>query len=244
MERIFQILKTLDFGTKNPARFTSLQIMNAFKQGMVHLPPLRKIGGGGNCASIAIIKAAIGTFGFENVFKSVIIDDKNQRFLIDLKDDDTTVYNLSFEDYFYGADKSAFMKYEQNQVSEDILEFSKFCFAVMAEVKRNEFRSFNTYKRAVTDLNKGESAPYIHTYLGLPVVDLENVSVDNLSLLENLVVWNGPHAVYSSIGFYDEAFSELHNQHIDPIQPLNGLKNIHGDGTTEYNPIGAQILSN
>jgi hypothetical protein len=48
------------------------------------------------------------------------------------------------------------------------------------------------------------------------------------------VVWNPPHAIYSSEGYYDEFFSG-HND----IELLEKLKHIHGGGTIKDNPKGA-----
>ncbi|MFD2941499.1 hypothetical protein [Flavobacterium notoginsengisoli] len=243
MEPIKEIIRSLNFGTDNPNMFNVEQVMNSFKQGRVKLPLLKKIGGGGNCASVAIIKAAIGTFGFENVFKSIVIDDINQRFLVDLRDRKKTVYSLSFKNYKRAAEMCDFEQFGTDGSSKNILEFAKFCFAVMAEIKRNEYRINRSYRRAVDDLNKGESTYYIHEYLGLNANDIKDISIENLSTIKNLILWNPPHAVYSSEGFYDEAWSEVNGKKIDPIQPLSMLAKIHGDGTLKYNPIGAQTLS-
>lgn len=217
--------------------------MNAFKQGIVDLPPLWRIGGGGNCASIAIIKSAIGTYGFDNVFKSIIVDAANKRYIIDLRDEDTTVYTLSFANYEHACKKSSFILKGDDQSSKDILEFANFCFAVMAEVKRNEYRINKSFERAINDLNKGESAVDIHAYLGLTPTKVKDVSIQNLSTLKNLIIWNPPHAVYASEGYYDEAWEEdSQGNKIEPIQPLNMLKEIHGDGSTNDNPVGAQFF--
>lgn len=242
MIRITEIIKTLEFSSKKASPFTSDQIFKAFKQGTVDLPLLRKLGGGGNCASVALIKAAIGTFGFNNVFKSIIIDEVNNRYIIDLKDDDKSLYSLSFENYKIGAIKSAFETEEHDETSLNIFEFAKFCFAVMAEVKRWDYRFNNSYQRAIIDLNKGEYADYIHEYLGLTAVEVANLSIANLSQQKNMVLWNGPHAVYSSEGYYDEFFSELNHVPLDGKQPIEMLKEVHGDGSEKYAPVGANTF--
>jgi len=242
MKRIDQIIAKLQFGSNKPSQFTKEKICNSFKQGRVDLPLLMRIGGGGNCASVALIKAAIGTFGFDNIFKSIVIDNQNKRYLIDLKDDDSMVYSLSFNDYEYGATKSAFEPYESDEISKDIFEFAKFCFAVLAEVKRCDYRVNKRYARAINDLNKGEETKYIHEYLGLNADTVKDISIKNLSSLKNLVAWNGPHAVYSSEGVYDEFFEEHNKEKLAPIQPLSMLKIIHGNGTSKDDPIGAYKL--
>lgn len=237
MSEINSILNSIASGDpRNPV--TKEQLCNAFKQGTVHLPRLRRIGGGGNCASVAVIKAAIGTLGIDNVFKSVIVDQRNSRYIIDLRDEDAAMYHLSFGDYEVGARGSAFELTGNDTISRELFEFARFCFAVMAEVKRKEYRINRKYTRAVADLNKGESAYYIHSYLGLKATDVKDVSILNLSSLKNLIVWNNPHAVYSSEGVYDEFF-EKH----ESIEPLSRLQEIHGDGSNEDRPVGAQIVS-
>ncbi|CAL2080932.1 conserved hypothetical protein [Tenacibaculum sp. 190524A05c] len=237
MERLLQIIDSLDFGNQNNEAFTFEQVANAFKQGTVNLPFFSSFGGGGNCASVALIKASIGTFGFSGIFKSIIVDHARARFLIDLIDDDETTYNLSFEDFRYASEKSAFKLNNDDELSKNILVFAHFCFAVMAEVKRKTYRRNRRYKRAITDLNKGESTIYIHELLGLEKETITDVSISNLTSFQHIVVWNWPHAVYSNEGFYDEFF----NGHND-IEPLDNLKNIHGDGTEGDNPVGAYLL--
>ena len=161
MERIIEIIEKLDFGNPTNEVFTFEVVANAFKQGRVNLPLFRRIGGGGNCASVALIKASIGTFGFSGVFKSIIIDQQKKRFLIDLIDDDETTYNLSFNNFKYASKMSAFELNKEDEVSKNILDFSNFCYAVMAEIKRSTYRRNRKYKRAIHDLNKGESTEYI-----------------------------------------------------------------------------------
>lgn len=237
MERILRIIEVLDFGNPNAESYTFEQIANAFKQGRVELPLLRKIGGGGNCASIALIKAAIGNFGFSGIFRSIIIDTQKNRFLIDLIDDDETTYGISFKNFKSARSKSAFELNNEDEISKDIFEFSNFCYAVMAEIKRRTYRRRRRFKRAITDLNKGESTRYIHELLGLEKEKIVDVSIKNLSLYKHIVVWNPPHAIYSGEGYYDEFFSS-HND----IEPLEELKNIHGGGTEKDNPKGAYKL--
>lgn len=237
MERIIRIIEKLDFGNPNKEKFTFEQIANAFKQGRVDLPLFRRIGGGGNCASIALIKAAIGNFGFSGIFNSIIVDYSNERFLIDLIDDEEKTYSLSYNNFRYASKKSSFELNNSDDISKEILEFSNFCYAVMAEIKRGTYRRRRKYKRAITDLNKGELTKYIYELLGLEMQIINDISLDNLSTKKHIVVWNPPHAVYTSEGKYDEFF----NGHND-IEPLKELKNIHGGGTDKDNPSGAYIL--
>jgi hypothetical protein len=74
---------------QNPA-ITDTSIFNSFKQGIISIRnPVRKIGGGGNCASVAVIKAAIGTFGVNKVFNSVTYDQDEEMYTIVLQNEDT-----------------------------------------------------------------------------------------------------------------------------------------------------------
>lgn len=237
MERIIRLLDNTDFSASTHASFSFETVANAFKQGRVRLPLLRSIGGGGNCASIALIKAAIGTYGFAGTFKSVLVDHQNKRFLIDLRDAEDRVHHLSFKNYRRAARKSAFVLHDQTETAKDILAFAEFCFAVMVEIKRQTYRWNRRYKRAITDLNKGEATAYIFELLGFSIKSIKDVSIENLRTLEHLVLWNPPHAVYSSRGYYDEFF----NGH-QSIEPLSELKNIHGGGTPKDDPVGAYVL--
>lgn len=212
-------------------------MFTAFKQGTVHLPPILRIGGGGNCASVAVIKSAIATFGF-NVFRSIIVDQPGQRYLIDLRDDDDSTYSVSFANYEFASERSAFALTGTDEISSDIYEFAKFCFSVMAEVKRLTFRRRQSYVRSVNDLNKGESAEDIFEFLGVSASQINDLSLRNLSKIKNLVVWNKPHAVFCSEGNYDEFFKGYEGK-----LSLGQLQIIHGDGSDEYKPVGAYSLS-
>src|SRR4249919_1300138 len=67
---------------------TDEQLFNAFKQDIVSFESKwKRFGGGGNCASIALIKAAIGTFGINGVFKNVSVDSVNKLVHVRLKND-------------------------------------------------------------------------------------------------------------------------------------------------------------
>jgi len=234
MERLITILNSIEYGIVAPENYSFDQIANAFKQGRVKLPLLRRMGGGGNCASIALIKSAIGSLGFSGIFQSVIIDTNKKRFLIDLIDDEERTYSLSFRNYKYAKRKSSFELNRNDETSLEIFEFSNFCYAVIAEIKRTNYRRNRRYKRAITDLNKGEATKYIYGNLGVDKQKIGDVSIENLGSYKHIVVWNSKHAVYASEGMYDEFF----NGHND-TEPLEKLKEIHGNGTNKHNPKGA-----
>ncbi len=241
MQRILRIISNLNFETSNPNLIEPKIIMNAFKQGRVNLPFFRRIGGGGNCASIALIKAAIGTYGFDCVFKKIEVDNTNELFVIYLRDEDNASYTLSFFDFQFAKSKSSFELFNNDEVSKDVLEFSNFCFAVMAEIRRSAYRINREYRRAINDLNKGEDSRYIHELLGVSVESVVNCTIDNLKSYSNLLLWNDDHAVYFDKGLYDEAWMSEEDG-IAPIETLDRLSEIHGDGTRGEDPTGAQIL--
>jgi hypothetical protein len=63
--------------------------------------------GGGNCASVAVIKAAIATYGVNNVFKNVKDNPQLKEYLITLRDG--RVISLNYDRTTYGIKKSAFI---------------------------------------------------------------------------------------------------------------------------------------
>jgi hypothetical protein len=226
------------FSNSQVIQVTDQQLFNAFKQDIVKFQgTLSRFGGGGNCASIALIKASIGTFGINGVFKNVTFDSANSILHVTLRNDD--IVDLTFDRFNNGKEYLSIQKIGDDDMSKQIADYARFCFAVMC--RREQLLlgyNRNHFYRGVDKLNKGQSAGEIYTLLGLKNEPIENLSFDNLNNYKNLVVYNGPHAVYSSSGYYDEFFSGT----ITGIEPLSKLNSFHCKTETGRPILGAYIL--
>lgn len=202
---------------------TDQQLFKAFKQDIVKFQgTLSKFGGGGNCASIALIKSAIGNFGINGVFKNITIDSVNKMVHVTLRDDATV--DLTFNKYNNGKKYFSIQKIGDDNISKQIADYARICFAVMC--RREQLKlgyDKNRFYRGVDKLNKGQAAEDIYTLLGLKNEIITDLSFDNLKNFKNLVVYNRPHAVYSSSGNYDEFFRGT----VTGIEPLNRLNFFH-----------------
>jgi hypothetical protein len=216
---------------KAPVTVTSKQLMTSFKQGTARFSSITygMTPGGGNCASIAIIKAALGSYGLYGVFQSVSVDKEKKVYTIYLRNGEKV--DLSFDRYKMAADYFAYDKKRvgSGAISKEILEYSKFCFAVMARVKQLKRTKFTEkyFYHAVDNLNKGEGAETIHELLGLPSYDISDPSTTKLNIEKHMMVWNGPHAVYAYNGEYDEAFVGVGSD--TGIEKLSTLETEHCD---------------
>ena len=93
-------------------------------------------------------------------------------------------------------------------------------------VRSKQLQMGNDFKywfKASNKLNKGQYGGDIYKLLGLEKDNIDDLSIDNLKKFKNLVVWNSPHAVYSSSGNYDEFFRGT----ATGIEPLNRLGDFH-----------------
>lgn len=221
---------------------TEQQLFGAFKQDFVKFQGIiQKLKpGGGNCASIALIKAAIGTFGVNGVFKNVSIDSANR--IVNVTLQDNSLVDLNFDRLKNGKEYFFIEKIGTDETSKMIADYARFCFAVMCR-KKQMIKGYNKYGKAVDKLNKGQDASEIYKLLGLKKEQIEDFSIDNLKNYRNVVTYNVPHAVYSSSGNYDEFFKDnsAGGQYIS-IQPLDKLSTIHCRSGSTCSITGAYIL--
>lgn len=169
-------------------------LFNAFKQGNVN--------GGGNCASIALIKAAIGTFGVGNVFTSSK-DEENKILLVRLKDD--TSYSIPFSEIDLSIKENGFKIKSQLDQALKIKAYADTCFAVMVKVQE-KIQKYDSYEKSLSSLLNGYYTPNVYKLLG---VEFKEIPKEDLKNNANVIFYNYYHAVYSSFGYYDETKSLL-----------------------------------
>lgn len=170
-------------------------LFNAFKQGSVK--------GGGNCASIALIKAAIGTFGIDSVFSYSAAPNGNS-ITVKLKNDSTI--EVKYSEILEATKANGFKIKSTDPKAALIKAYADTCFAIM--VKMNEIIwEYPSFKEALEGLLNGYNTPAVHDLLGL---EFENISTDLAALRanKNIIFYNSYHAVFSSYGYYDETKSK------------------------------------
>lgn len=159
-----------------------------------------KQGKRGNCVSIAVIKAAIGTYGLDGVFKNVDITDEGN-YQIEMKD--SFKLTLRKHEINKAAKYSRFLKGE----SEDIREKAYFYFAAMAkrvlvEGKIDVFSARNTLRNALRSLNNGENYLEGVEWLGL-LNNYKKVSKTEINNYKHIIGVSAKHCYYISEGFID-----------------------------------------
>ncbi len=169
-------------------------LLNSFKQGIVF--------GGGNCVSIGVIKAAIGTFGIDKVFTSITVSDNIS---VGLRSGELVV--LTKEEMKLAIDSAGFVLKNKDAVSVRIKNYADTCFAVMSKHLQNMLH-YQTFVKAIHDLNNGYTTAEIDTVIGLKFQEVKPHKTKKLSSYKNLVIYNTYHTIFASDGFYDESWNE------------------------------------
>jgi hypothetical protein len=178
-------------------------LFKAFKQGRVQ--ENAKVAG--NCVSVAIIKAGIATFGFNNIFLNVDRDSSKKLTRIILRDG--TKLNLTFDEEAMARTRSKFRQSktispEEKDSCDKVMDFAQFCFAVICKNKQMQNPSkLTSYNMAIRDVNLSEPASEAYKLLGF-FMEPVNADVATLNSTKNLVIYNLKHCVFASNGFYDE----------------------------------------
>lgn len=167
-------------------------LFNSFKQSNVN--------GGGNCASIALIKASIGTFGIGKVFTSKK-DDVNKVLNVTLRDNNS--YEIKYSELDESIKENGFKIKSQNSEAKNIKAYADTCFAVMVRVNEKIWE-YDSYTESLSSLLNGYNTPNVYRLLG---IKFKQISTDELSNNNNIIFYNSYHAVYSSYGYYDETKS-------------------------------------
>ena len=176
----------------------NMRILNAFKQGVID--------GSGNCASIALIKAAIDRYGVGNVFSS-LRDASGERYFVILHSGKELM--LTYEEIERAARKAKFTESSDPTVRA-IKLYADTCFAVMAkhlQVNQSlqaDASKYDDFDKAIEDLNDGFFTPAIAEVLGLRITPIKS-TVRVIRRKSAAVVYNVYHAAYASYGIYDEA---------------------------------------
>ncbi|MEB2777466.1 hypothetical protein SYJ56_19280 [Algoriphagus sp. D3-2-R+10] len=170
--------------------------------------------GAGNCASVALIKAAMFTFGHEVI--SYVKEGKDYK--VTLKNGDSV--SFSEDELSYAKKESSFIigkSEDENEKKEfqKILDFAHLCFAVICKMAQlngdfsSRFSKFiipENFEIAVEIINDGTLTPQVYEFLGLE----EHVTPTFRYKLKKrvkqplgMVIWTKSHAMYCSEGSFD-----------------------------------------
>lgn len=168
-------------------------LFNAFKQGSVD--------GGGNCASIALIKASISKYGIDSVFLDIKTENENYSVLLRSNE----IIQLTKEEFNIVKLQNGFELKDSTEEAIQIYNFAQFCFAVM--IKKNQAIEKISFSKSISDLNDGYDTKLVNQLLGLKFKKIKPKKASKLSDLNHLVIYNTYHAVYADLGIYDEAWN-------------------------------------
>lgn len=195
---------------KNPIMTTSKQLIRAFYQGKNE-----ENAGAGNCASIALIKAAINTFSF-NVFD---LEDNGDTKIVTLKNGEQVSFDKS-ELILTSKNSSFILGNAKDELEIDLfpklLDYAHICFVVMCKMimkfgdynkRLDEFIYPDNIELALETLNDGTNTPNVYELLGLenhvsPVIRYRNLR-KIVNQQPSCVAWSGAHTVFASNGYYD-----------------------------------------
>lgn len=185
------------------------KLIKAFYQGKD-----KEMLGAGNCASVAIIKAAMFTFQYD-VFKHQLNGDV---YSVILKNGEKI--SFSKDEYAYATEESSFIpgraenKIEQKTFME-ILKYANLCFTVICKMAQkhgdysSRFSKFITpdnFKLAVEIINDGTLTPEVFELLGLEEYVSPTYRINLLKRIKSknaTVIWTKSHAMFAAEGYFD-----------------------------------------
>lgn len=168
---------------------------------------------GGNCTSVALIKAAIDAFGLDNVF---IASPTANGYDINLKNG--AKLEVSNQELKQAAAGSGFVlcediaDAEEQTLYERILSYAHLCFTVIIKQAQLHGEPFNgtertvykNFSEAMYGVNDGLSAPSCYYFLGLEKHAQPMGWLSSTHGINAIVSWSAHHTVYVCDGFYDQ----------------------------------------
>lgn len=170
--------------------------------------------GAGNCASVALIKAAIYSYGFDVLQYEV----RGHTYHVKLKNGDDIAFTK--EELAYASKQSSFIqgKTENDETRKQykkILDYAHICFATICKMaqkhgdysqRRSKIVVPDDFEEAVEIINDGTLTPEVYEFLGLE----DNVSPVYRKRIwrwikgkKGLVIWTKSHAMFAANGYFD-----------------------------------------
>jgi len=172
----------------------------------------------GNCVTVAFIKAAIGTFGVNNVFRSVNRDEDKKQYNIMLRNG--SIVLLGFGELETATSVSGLRGTNTDLLSADICKYATLCYAVMAK-KLQQTVTSHTFATALADLGDGYPIENIAILLGLALKPIKPVNTAALEHYNHIVVKNYYYTAYAYLGYYDEV------KQTEGYAPLADMRKYH-----------------
>ena len=171
--------------------------------------------GAGNCASIAIIKAAIYTFG-DQIFQEW--SQQENRYNIILKNGDQVTFTQ--EEFDYAKEEASFILGEaeneaDNQLFVEMRELAYLSFTAICKMvqihgdyssRLKQFIIPEDFKTAVEIINDGTDTPDVYELLGLEdhVTPIYRWKIKKRTKSDTgMVIWTKGHAMFAAKGYFD-----------------------------------------
>ncbi|HRG88092.1 MAG TPA: hypothetical protein PLW44_03670 [Chitinophagales bacterium] len=174
-------------------------VIKSFKQGAAN-----------NCASIAIIKAAIHRYGIDNVYAEQISDNGDTQITMR----DKTTFEISAKEVAKWAPKSKYI-HINGDATLRTYEYALKCFAVL--VKCYAIKEEVSIDEALDDIcNDGLNSDYVYIYLGIPDEKISRLEfsddgtrdLNQFKKHDGYLFYNDNHVAMASLDNYDE-YGEL-----------------------------------
>ncbi len=170
--------------------------------------------GAGNCASVALIKAGMYSFGYDLLQYEVF----DQTYHVKMKNGDSVEFNS--EELEYASRESSFIpgKTEDDETKKEYdkaIDYAHLCFATMCKMAQRygdysqRFSKFiipKDFETAVEIINDGTFTPEVYEFLGLE----EHISPVYRTRIEKRVkskmgsvIWTKSHAMFAANSFFD-----------------------------------------
>ena len=151
-----------------------------------------------NCASIALIKAMMGTYGVANVYNR--LPSRPGEHVYRLKDGSEVI--LTQAELTNAIGRTGFKK--PDNADPTICAYADTCYAIMAK-KRMHVRNSATFQISLDSLSDGYPTVSVGELLGVELVRIRPQRPGKIKELKHIIVYNTYHAVYASEGLYDES---------------------------------------
>ncbi len=153
----------------------------------------------GNCASVALIKAAMNVYGIGNVFQEERIADTLWR----ITTKNNSQYYLSSRELRMAATSADFRLEDSNEL--ELYRYAVRCYAVMGKVREDldQSEDIKNYADALEALEAGAYTPTVFRYLGLENKINAMYKWESTANKCGVVAWRSKHAVFACYGYMD-----------------------------------------
>jgi len=165
----------------------------------------------GNCASVALIKAAIARFGIGHVFQTEGIENGYKVKLRNGKEFSLNKNELEKAKTASALQRGTGSNEDVQRLYDEILDYAHLCFAVIVKYvyiygevcENNIVKKVSSFDEAVKSVNDGLYTPLCYYHLGLENHIRKMKRLSSTNGLNAIVGWSLHHAVYINDQRYD-----------------------------------------